>query len=190
MSQWQNRSYKPFLVTTENEAVTLQDTVWDDLVMPLTRERQGLTGKPDFDFTNFGLLFPQNDPTEIAYLTRQMKHKWAIGTDIHPHVHFVQNSALQPTFKMDYRVIQNNGATGGSFTTLTAVVFKFAYTSGSILQIAEFPTIDTSAITTVSAQWEIRLYRDDDVVTGDVLGKEFDLHYQIDSLGSKDEYTK
>ena len=39
---------------------------WDDLTGPLTRGLQGSADKPDFDYTNFGLLFPQNDTSEIA----------------------------------------------------------------------------------------------------------------------------
>jgi hypothetical protein len=37
---------------------------------------------------------------------------------------------------------------------------------------------------------DIKLYRDDNVVTGDVLLKEFDIHYQIDGLGSVQEFVK
>jgi hypothetical protein len=35
-----------------------------------------------------------------------------------------------------------------------------------------------------------KLYRDDNVVAGDVLTDQFDLHIQIDGFGSTGEYTK
>jgi len=37
---------------------------------------------------------------------------------------------------------------------------------------------------------DFKIYRDDNVVTGDVLLKEFDIHYQIDAHGSRQEYIK
>jgi len=50
------------------------DIVWDDLRFPLTRDKQGQSDKPDFDFAGLGLLFPQNNNTEIVYLIAQFPH--------------------------------------------------------------------------------------------------------------------
>jgi len=163
---------------------------WDDYQVPLTRDKQGQASKPDYDFTEHGLLFPQNDPTEIVYITLQMKHAMVIGTPLRPHVHYVQDGAAFPVFKMDYRWYENGGDPTGAFTTLTASSFAFAYVAGSILQIAIFPEIDGSHITSVSSVLDVKLYRDDNVVAGDVLTKEFDMHYQTDGRGSLSEYTK
>lgn len=164
--------------------------VWDDLKFPATRLRQGATLKPDFDTTNIGLLFPQNDATEIAYIIGQFPHARKNGSNISPHIHFIQDEAATPIFKIDYRWYKNGGDPTGSFTTITASTFAFTYTSGSIMQIAIFPDIDGSTIDKVSSIIDIRLYRDDNNVTGDVLLKEFDIHYQVDSLGSLQEFTK
>lgn len=166
------------------------NVVWDDLKFPATTLRQGATSKPDFDSTNLGLLFPQNDATEIAYLIGQMPHAWKLESDLSPHIHFVQTSASTPVFKMDYRWYKNGADPTGSFTTLTASTFVFPYTSGSILQIVTFPDISGAGIDTVSSVLDIKLYRDDDVAIGDVLVKEFDLHYQLDSNGSRQEFIK
>lgn len=164
--------------------------VWDDLKFPASRIRQGATQKPDFDITELGLLFPQNDSTEIAYVIAQFPHHMKLGTNIRPHIHFIQTSATTPTFKIDYRWYKN-GDTIPSFTTLTCDSYAFTYPgSGSILQICSFPEIDGSAIDSVSSIMDVKIYRDDNNVTGDVLVKEFDIHYQIDSLGSKQEFIK
>lgn len=45
-------------------------------------------------------------------------------------------------------------------------------------------------IDTVSSVMDIKIYRDDDIVTGDVLVKEFDIHYEINTPGSREEFTK
>ena len=164
--------------------------VWDDLRFPATRIRQGATSKPDFDTTNLGLLFPQNDNTEIAYIIAQMPHEWQLESGLKPHIHYVQDEAQEPVFKIDYRWYKNGSDPTGSFTTITASTFEFTYTSGSIMQIVSFPEIDGTGIDTVSSILDIKLYRDDNVVTGDVLVKEFDIHYIKDSLGSRSEFIK
>ena len=167
------------------------NVVWDDLRFPATRIRQGATLKPDFDIVDFGLLFPQNDPTEIAYIIGQFPHVRKNGSSIRPHIHFYQDSASQPVFKMDYRWYKNGEAVPGTWTTLTCDSYAFTYPgSGTITQICSFPEIDGTAIDAVSSIIDIRIYRDDNVVVGDVLLKEFDIHYQIDGLGSRQELIK
>jgi len=52
--------------------VAVGQGLWDDLRFPATATRQGALAKPDFDYTNIGLLFPQNDPTEIIYMIDQL----------------------------------------------------------------------------------------------------------------------
>lgn len=173
-----------------DKTLELAETVWDDLRFPLTRDKQGQSDKPDFDFTNIGLLFPQNIPTEIVYIIGQFTHERKNGSDIKPHIHFVQTSASTPIFKIDYRWYKNGQDPSGSFTTLTASTFTFTYVSGSIMQIVSFPTISGTAIDTVSSIIEIKLYRDDNVAIGDVLTKEFDIHYQKDTIGSRQEFVK
>lgn len=155
-----------------------------------TQLKLGATNKPDYDYTNFGLLFPQNNASEIAYTIYQLPHVYKLGSDIYPHVHFVQSGADQPTFKIDYRWYENEGDPTIGFTTLTFSTFLYTYTSGSILQIAYSSAISGSGISSLSSFLEVKLYRDDNVVTGDVLVKELDVHYQIDDWGARQEYIK
>lgn len=163
---------------------------WDDIGIPLTRDKQGQSSKPDYDFTNMGLLFPQNDATEIVYITLQLSHDWVLRSELRPHVHYVQDGAALPVFKMDYRWYENGGDPTVGFTTLTAARFAFPYVAGSILQIAVFPHISGRHINSVSSVLDIKLYRDDNVVAGDLLTKEFDVHFLRDGLGSRQEYRK
>ena len=174
---------------TQTDNIKLINGNWDDLRFPATTIRQGATTKPDFDTTNLGLLFPQNNTGEIAYIIGQFPHAMQVGSDIRPHIHFIQDSALEPIFKMEYRWYKN-GDTPPAFTTLTSGAGVFTYTSGDMLQIASFPMIDGSLIDTVSSILDVKLYRDDNIVSGDVLVKEFDIHYQIDTFGSRQEFVK
>lgn len=166
------------------------NAVWDDLKFPATRVRQGATAKPDFDITELGLLMPQNNPSEIAYIIGQFPHERKNGSSIRPHIHWVQDQVGTPIFKMDYRWYKNGDPVPTVWTTLSTNGPVFPYTSGSIMQISAFPEIDGTLIDSVSSILDVRIYRDDNVVTGDVLLKEFDIHYQIDQDGSRTEFTK
>lgn len=176
-----------------NEQALLPDTYWDDFSVPLTRDKQGQSSKPDYDFTNLGLLFPQNDDAEIVYLTFQMSHSKKLGSDIKFHVHYIQDGTTQPTFKIDYKFYNNGSTVPASWTTVsTADGSKgvFTYTSGDMLQIATFPAISAPTDENVSANLDLKFYRDDNDVTGDVLAKYIDFHYERDSFGSDEEFTK
>jgi len=140
-----------------------------------------------------GLLFPQNNAEEIASFIIQFSHSKALGTHIEPHIHYIQDEATSPIFKIDYKWYNNGAAVPAGWTTISTADGAgavFPYTSGSILQILPFPDISAIAGEDVSSNLEIKLYRDDNVVTGDVLFKYFDVHYIKDASGSKSEYTK
>jgi len=190
MSIYKSSSSVNRIITTGSDAVEYQDTLWEDLRFPFTTLRQGATTKPDFDATNVGLLFPRNDTGEVVYINAQMPHAYKLETALHPHIHFVQSSATTPVFKMDYRWYKNNGDPTVDFTTLTASDFIYSYTSGDILQMVSFPSIDGSGINDVSSMLDIKIYRDDNNAIGDVLTKEFDIHYEIDRVGSRQEFAK
>ena len=165
-------------------------TVWDDLRTPVTQARVGALGKPDFDFTNVGYLFPQNDTSETLSVVLQMPHSWKAGSDIYPHVHYRRTSAGKPTFKIDYAWFNIGAEVAAPTTTVTMGTEVIAYTSGSIHQINKASAPISGSGKTISSMLLIKLYRDDNAVTGDVLVYEFDLHYEIDMLGSRTEFTK
>jgi len=164
---------------------------WDDLRAPASRIRQGATQKPDYDFTENGLLFPQNDATEIAYIILQMPHAWREGTEIFPHVHYVQDSATTPSFFMDYRVYDVGQSVPAGWTTYEFDIHEaIGYSSGSIHQIAWSRTPIKMGGLKLSCMMDVQLYRDDNDYVGDALVKEFDLHYQVDQFGSEEQYKK
>ena len=164
-------------------------SMWEDLRFPATQTKLGANLKPDFDFTDIGLLFPQNNTGEVVYMVVQLPHNYKLGTSLRPHIHFIQSAATVPVFKISYRWINNSG-TVGSFTTIATTTLRYTYTSGSILQVAEFPEVVAPTGVKLSSMLDIKLYREDNVVTGDVLVKEFDIHYQLDSFGSRTVGTK
>jgi len=164
---------------------------WDDLRFPFTRDRQGVAAKPDYDFIRLGLLFPNDGPDEIVYVTDQFTHSWKEGSYIVPHIHWAQEEVATPTWKIDFRWYGNGQDPFVVFTTYTATFEVFTYPgSGDILQISVFPNIFPPSVLGVSSFFDLKIYRDDTDVAGDVLGKGFDFHIQMDTTGSRTEFSK
>lgn len=164
-------------------------TVFNDLVVPLTTSKQGANAKPDYDFTNNGFLFPQNNNTEILYLIVQLPHSWKEGTTLYPHVHYQQSANTAVTFKADYKWFNVNAAVPAAWTTITMGTNVFSYVSGNLHQMAEGDTIAGTG-KTISSILLVKLYRQDNTTTGDVLTFQFDIHYEADTLGSAEKYEK
>jgi hypothetical protein len=173
-----------------NGDLLLVDTVWDDLVVPLTTTRQGSNSRPDFDFTNIGFLFPKNDATEILYFVIQLPHRWKAGSTIFPHVHWRQAENVTPIFKLDYKWHTIGGTVASEFLTYTMSTKKMAWTTGTIHQISDGVGGIAGTGKGISSMLVCKLYRDDNVGSGDVLVDQFDVHIEIDSLGSDLEYVK
>jgi len=165
--------------------------VEEDLRFPATLVRLGALNKPDFDYTNVGLLFPQNDTSEVIYMNGQLPHAYAQhprdmlgGTPIIPHVHFIQTSSAVPVFKLAYKWYNNGEVVPANFTTITTNALFAAYPgSGNFGQIALFPAIDGTG-KKASSVLHMKVWREDNVVAGDALVTEFDIHYLAFSQGT------
>jgi hypothetical protein len=178
-----------------NPPIEYTDTTWNDLKAPFTQVRLGALLKPDFDYTNMGLLFPSGDTSEIAYLIMQFDHEYKLGTDIYPHIHWQQMNSNAVVWKFDYKWFDEGDTTPAAWTTVTATGKAFTYTSGNLAQIETFDAIDGSGISGVSSLFLAKVYRDDVVDGGaggsDALAWEFDIHYEVDTPGgSHSQYSK
>lgn len=171
----------------------LQKYRWTDRSSPANVALQGQANKPDYDFVNLGLLFPQNDPTEIAHIISQMDHRKALGEAIKLHIHFIQTSALVPVFKVQYKFYNQGAGVPGVFTELSTVDGNgpvFTWVSGSLAQIIPFPDIPAPTNENISANLDLKIFRDDNIVIGDVLVKYIDYHYPMDTDGSQGPFIK
>lgn len=173
---------------------------WDDLRFPATGNRlDSSSTRYTFDFVNVGISFASNaryTNEQLTYII-QMPHAWKEGTEIRPHLHWVQNQAASPNWLLAYRVY-NNGAVPGTWTYTTSTP-RLTYTGAGMIQISSFPDIILTGID-ISGFIEVKLWRDTadtqgtlgiaDPVGTSVLLKEFDVHYLADGLGSTQEYIK
>ena len=167
-------------------------TAWDDLLVELRESVTGQTLKPDWDATNFGLLFPRNSTTEFVPFNFQMPHRWKEGSTVYPHVHFLQDQDVAPTFKLDYRWV-NIGELVPAWTTgytMATLVGAQTWTSGLLHRIVHGTEGISATGKTFSSELQVKLYRDDNTYVGDCITLSFDLHFEIDSFGTSSEYAK
>lgn len=178
------------------------DSYFDDIRFPFTGQRIDISaGRIDYNFSEGGVEFQDNTryPEEVISLICQLHHSWKTGTSIYPHLHYIQNQNQIPNWLLEYRYYENGSIVPSSWTQLIGENV-FTYSSDSILQIYNFPSITLTSLIELSPIIDFRFYRDtnnasglfsgSDLYTGNALSKEFDIHFEIDSPRSKEEYTK
>lgn len=179
-------------------------TRWEDLKVPVNSVKIKKTeldeARWDIFIGNLALLWFENGKEDDAVFTVQMPHGWKEGTAIKPHVHWTTGRGGDTTAPGNNRVewnLEYTWATVGEVfnntSTNTGSVVE-APNDGSIL-VKEHVITPLGAISgngkTLSSMLVCRLYRSGtDSFGGDAGLLEIDFHYQVDSDGSNQEYTK
>jgi len=163
---------------------------YNDIVFELVQSRVGVNLKPDFDYTNIGLLFPRNDVTEIVYFTVQLPHSWKVGTTVFPHLHIRQSQNLQATFRMEYIWYDIGDTIPTVWSVYDLNQYAMPYVSGDISNIVKGANGISGVGQGISSILKIKLFRNDNVYVGDMLADQFDIHIEIDGFGSQQEYVK
>jgi hypothetical protein len=141
---------------------------------------------------------------DALYLNVQLNHDKDLTSSIYPHIHWFQTKNYIPNFLLEYRWQINLGTKVTSWTKLPCINPAVVYTSGTINQICYASAISVPVGTTLSDIIQFRIYRDTGNVSSQFAGADpyntggnatasilaFDVHFQINSLGSTDEYTK
>jgi hypothetical protein len=165
-------------------------TSWDDLMVEARPGIQGQSTKPDWDNNYHALMFPQNNPSEIVTLNFQLPHRWKLGSTIQPHIHFLHNQNKIPIFKMQYRWYNIGDPPPASWTIYTMNDVLVPYPGYSIHNLCLNQTgIDGTGMG-FSSLLQVKIYRDDNVFVGDCPVFGFDIHIEIDSFGTGDEFVK
>lgn len=177
------------------------NTVFEDKAYPLIGRRLTANqGTADYDWDEMAVAFSQNgdmtDANDLVGMNAELPHQAKENGKIYPHIHWEQNSTNEVIFELDYRV-QDNGAE--KMTTWNRMVANstddsaFNYVSGTLNQITKFKEngvdyIDMDGIG-ISATLQFKITRTDS--TGGVVNATFfDFHYEIDDLGSREEFIK
>lgn len=182
------------------KTIELQTVVWDDLrVAVASAARLGLTD-PDWvkvldnGATSVGVYalgFADNRDEEV-FFTVQIPHTYKQGTDIYPHVHWLPMSTGTGVveWQLEYTWTNINGTFGNTTEiSCTDSGDGTAYKH----QIASFSSISGTG-KNISSMLLCRLHRDggngSDTYVGDAVLLEIDFHYQINTMGSRQELSK
>jgi hypothetical protein len=184
---------------------------WDDLRVPITSTKLGGTKDPDFAVykTNgagsqgvFTYFFDKNTEEEVFFPV-QLPHEYKLGTAIHPHIHWFPKvagaSGAVVNWGLEY-FWKDIGQVCGNTTIISG---NSHMPNDNILMadkhyITEFGDIasPSDAGKDVSSMLLCRVFRDassvlkTDDYDDDAGVLEVDFHYQIDSAGSRLEYSK
>lgn len=173
-------------------------TVWDDLTFPANAiNPTGAASDADIDASDtvyIGTLLFDASATELCAGVAQFPHKMKIGSIIHPHIHWIGTTTGTGNvlWRLSYDIADVNGTFTGTYTDID--VLAAAPASATKHCLAEFGEIDMSAYTGVSSMmlWRVSRIGGDatDTYAADARLLEFDIHYEIDSMGSREEYVK
>jgi hypothetical protein len=184
-----------------------EGTTWDDISQPLIgRNISSASTRITYNYTELTLdyLATARYPTELVGVVVQMPHGKKTGSDIFPHIHWIQTSADTPNILIEYRIYNNGEAVPATWTlkALTGADNSFAYPgSGSFQQIIAFnlPTGSTSSLG-LSGTFDCKIYRDAinasglfagaDAYAGSWAVKYYDIHIEKDMNGSRDMFVK
>lgn len=175
-------------------------TVFDDLLWDVTRTRTVGTRVTLNDIENTVDFTTSATLTDYVFLNYQLSHKWKLGTIIYPHIHWEQALNATPNWLFQYRWQMNGQPKTTAWTNYIAITNAFTYTSGTLNQISHNGGITPPVNASLSDVIEIRIMRDSTNSTGlfpwpnlyaaTASITSADIHYQIDTAGSRTEYTK
>ena len=181
-------------ITFEGAAV-----VYDDIQGVLTGANlYTAAGKADFDFDEQCVVLQSGGSIttsgDIVDITLQLRHNAKADTPLNLHIHWEQAAATTIQFTYKYRV-QRNGlpkttawSSNVLVSTATNGVNSFTYTSGVLNQISSLGDIPLVGAG-LSAVVQIKLARTDSN-GGNINVTFIDGHYQIDALGSNEQFVK
>ena len=176
-------------------------TVFDDMFGDITKVKVKGSGLLLNDTENTIDFTPSANLSDYAIVVYQMSHKWKMGTAIYPHFHWVQESNSVPNFLIQYRWQENGKAKTTDWAYYKCnTASAFSYTSGSLNQITHGSGLTPPADYGISDVIQIRILRDtgnasgvfsgNDPYSGTVSISSVDCHFEIDTEGSRSEYTK
>jgi hypothetical protein len=144
---------------------------------------------------------PGCDPTnDYLYANVQMNHDRLHGAKVYPHIHWVQASDQIPNWLLQYRWQRNGSTKVTAWTNYPMKSNAFTLSGTSFLQISYGAGLTPPANDGISDIMQVRVSRDKgnistafsatDSYTGTVNGISFDIHLELDTLGSRQEYVK
>ena len=184
----------------EVERIKLVNTVWRDMIMDLFGRRLSSTvGGVDYDFDENTINFASGGDidTQADRIggNQEINHDYKIGNiTLRPHIHWFQNAATKYVLTMKYRHQKNLQLKTDDWTTIQLVANDGQDVgtypgSGVYNQITNFKSNITLNNVSLSDTIQIQIARTDSL-GGTMPVYFFDLHGEIDAIGSNQEYIK
>lgn len=182
-------------ISIVNGNLRLNESVWDDLRIPVNAIRVPTSNYPDWYGYKGGQVLAFGDQAvegneEYINFNVQLPHNWKEGTNIEPHVHWVVESAVEAD--VVWQLTHSWANIGGTFPSETTINLIDSSGGGSNYHVySDFSAINGSG-KTLSSMLICSLCRHssdagDTLTSVDALLLEIDFHYQIDRFGSKYE---
>lgn len=140
------------------------------------------------------------DLSDYSYDNYQFSHKRKLGTYVYPHTHWVQKENNTPNFLVRYRWQINGQPHSTTWNNYILNSNAFTYTAGSLNQITGGTGISAPSTDGISGVLQLRFFRDNTnasalfpttnlySTTANIMF--LDIHNEIDTLGSRQEYIK
>lgn len=196
------------IVCASQKTVTLSPAVWDDLLPYSVNPGTGLTalGSEEYGTTGFKFLYWGNNTAanEVYQAFFQFSHKYKQGQAISLHLHVIPSANGSAgnedvEFEIQYQWVNINGSYSTSTNTTVKdattkfrvgasdankhLLWDFADISGSGKNISSDLMVQIKRVTKTAD-------RSADNYTGKVYLRFVDVHYEIDTLGSRQETAK
>jgi hypothetical protein len=166
---------------------------WDDLRFPAGNLKAGSAGVPTWNNT-YGLQ--EFSIGDYLFCQVQLPHAWKVGSTLKPHFHWMKITSGPNLvgWQLEYRWAKIGEVMDVAWTTISDetpdvsdgdTAWQHALTAlpdivpPSDVQISDMLVCKISRIATAGASYGTRAAL-----------LEFDIHYQIDSRGSRQEYVK
>ena len=188
----------------EDDGTTRLDntaTVFDDMFGDISKVKVRGSGLSLNELENTIDFLISADTDDYAIVVYQMSHKWKMGSTIYPHIHWVQEENKVPNFLIQYRWQKNGEAKTTTWTNYKCnTTSAFTYDGGSLNQITRGSGLTPPTGFGISDIIQIRIIRDssngstvfsgNDPYTQTVSISSVDCHIEIDTQGSRGEYSK
>lgn len=184
-------------------------TVWNDLMVFPDATTKGGSNPPEWGTTfmkNAGgtskgvylWMFAPNQEEELHF-TVQIPHDYKLGSDIYPHVHWTTAvgtpSGTNVVWGLEYTLIAVGGSFPNTVTILSGTLIPECNPPSGTGQhlITPFSAISGTGLG-ISSVMVCRLFRavgdPSDIFPNAVGLLGFDIHYEQDTQGSRDQWTK
>ena len=169
-------------------------TVFDDSMVPATVFRTGGTALAFVELVD-GIFAHRMDVNDVIHFMVQFPHRMKIDSTIFPHIHIINQAAIVGAANVTFTLRYTWANINASFPAVTPdanVILDLADADALTHSVKSFAAIvpvagqgGFSSILVGSLERVNSGYTANNIFLGG-----FDIHYEVDSLGTKEEYVK